>query len=122
MFVIPGDNIVFFDVDNTLIMWDPPEDQLDKAVDLPMLESPYGQDFVKVVPHKAHLTMIQRHYQLGNTVVVWSKSGPRWAEHVVKFFNLQDYVHAVCGKPSCFYDDLKPEEFMVERRYFTNKD
>lgn len=127
---LEGENTIFFDVDNTLIMWDPdPNDP--RIVKLPSLKTTTvysessGQyveihETVNVVPHKHHLDMVKRHKQLGNTVIVWSKSGPQWAQNVVEFFGLTDYVDLVCGKPSCYYDDLKAEEFMVDRRYSQN--
>lgn len=122
MYYVEGDNIVFFDVDNTLIMWNPdPNDP--RVIDIPTLfghwvgDGKFTPETMKVIPHKEHLERVKGHKRLGNTVVVWSKSGPRWAQHIVNHFGLQDYVDVVCGKPTCFYDDLKPEEFMGERRY-----
>lgn len=126
MLFVEGDNTIYFDVDNTLIMWDPPVGD-PRIVHLPSLHKVYvgtlgksditTPDTVEVIPHLHHLEMIKRHKQLGNTVIVWSKSGPRWARNVVEFFELQEYVDLCIGKPSCFYDDLRAEEFMVDRRY-----
>lgn len=114
MYHLQGDNAIFFDVDNTLIMWNVDEND-PRVVWIPSL-APNGEA-VPVVPHEHHLLMIKRHKQLGNTVVVWSKSGSLWAKQIVEYFGLTSYVDLVCSKPSCFYDDLKPEEFLVDRRY-----
>lgn len=122
MHFVKGDNVIYFDVDNTLIMWDPPAYD-SRIVQLPTLHyinDSHGDlmpQYVEVIPHEHHLNMIIRHKQLGNTVVVWSKSGPLWAQNVITHFGLTEYVDVCMGKPSCFYDDLKAEEFMVDRRY-----
>jgi hypothetical protein len=127
MYFLKGDNTIFFDVDNTLILWNcDPEDprtiwipslKINKALQSGVIQ----YETVPVVPHEKHLLMIKRHKQLGNTVVVWSKSGPEWAKNIVEYFNLSEYVDLVCGKPAVIYDDLKPDEFLTDCRFLDNK-
>lgn len=126
MFVLKGDNTIFFDVDNTLILWNcSPDDP--RTIWIPSLKID-GYDSngkaiyeaVPVVPHEKHLLMIKRHKQLGNTVVVWSKSGPEWARNIVEYFGLTGHVDLVCGKPAVIYDDLKPHQFLTDCRFLEN--
>lgn len=116
MQVIEGDNAIYFDVDNTLIMWNP--DPMDpNNMWIPSLKT---GELVQLLPHKKHIDLLKHHARVGNTVIVWSKSGPQWAKHIVEQLYLTTYVDLVVGKPSCFYDDLKPEQFMGSHRYFDN--
>lgn len=126
MFVLKGDNTIFFDVDNTLILWNcDPQDP--RTIWIPSLKvdgvnenGTVSYEHVPVIPHEKHLLMIKRHKQLGNTVVVWSKSGPEWARNIVEYFGLSGYVDLVCGKPCVVYDDLKPDQFLTDCRFLNN--
>lgn len=126
MYFLKGDNSIFFDVDNTLILWNC-DSQDPRTIWIPSLKTnginedgTTAYESVPVVPHEKHLLMIKRHKQLGNTVVVWSKSGPEWARNIVEHFGLTEYVDLVCGKPAVIYDDLKPDQFLTDCRFLNN--
>ncbi len=114
---IKNDNVAFFDVDDTLIIYDYPPDREDEALDISL--SPLVS--ARVVPHKRHIEMIKLHKSWGNGVVVWSRSGWEWAKIVVEKLGLTDYVDAVMCKPMYYYDDKKCYDFLRDHRYQEDK-
>lgn len=122
MIVIRG-NTVWFDVDDTLILWNPPKDQLEsRGIDITCPKSmtlnddgelvDCGSWTTKVVPHRVHVEQLKKHKLRGHKVIVWSAGGEDWAEAAVKALKLEDFVDIVVEKPSWIYDDIKPEDFM----------
>lgn len=114
MIEIEGDNIAFFDVDDTLIIYEYSPDRIAEAVQVGLENSDF---LVQVVPHKEHIQTLKMHKTWGNTVVVWSRSGHRWAKTVVKALGLEEYVDLVISKPLYYYDDKNAHEILGERRY-----
>lgn len=100
----------FFDVDDTLILWNPTVEQKLKYgvinyVDLAGIE-------VEFVPYFPHIEQLKKHAVRGHTIVVWSAGGSHWAALAVKLLKLEEYVSVAMAKPTWFYDDKNPEEFM----------
>ena len=114
MIQLKGDNMAFFDVDDTLIMWEYPAERESEAIEV-CIEGTlfYG----KGVPHKRHIEMIKRHKAWGNGVVVWSRSGSEWANAVVKALGLENHVDLVMSKPYYYYDDKPCCKILGEHRY-----
>lgn len=104
----------FFDVDDTLIMWSPTQDQIDKYGIVTVND--YGEEEI-FVPHIPHVEQLKKHAVRGHTIIVWSKGGSKWAEKAVKILNLQNYVAITMAKPEWFYDDKQPEEFMGKPQF-----
>jgi predicted HAD superfamily phosphohydrolase YqeG len=94
--VIKSDRVVFFDVDDTLILWKKPE------VDLPSINI-NGKTFWI---HTEHLRYIRKYHVLGFKIFVWSNSGYKWAEKVMKKLKIDKIVTAMC-KPHRVFDDCK---------------
>lgn len=117
--VIRSDNIIYFDVDETLVFWRTDnynDDDLVKVVD------PYMRtDIVKMVPHKRNIDLLKRNKGQGRTVVVWSAGGCLWAESVVKSLGLEEYVDLIVAKPSVYVDD-KPMEIWGLNRVYLSKE
>lgn len=95
MKVIESDRTAFFDCDDTLILWK----KVDK--DLPTV---YINDRTFQV-HVAHVQKIKDYHTMGFTVIVWSNSGHKWAESVVKALGLEDKVDFAMSKPHRVFDD-----------------
>lgn len=112
MNVHKSENVIPYDVDDTLIMWE--KSSLTSGI--PILDPTDGKT-VYVVPHKPHIKMLRRHAARGFTIIVWSQSGYQWAEAVVKALGLEDVVAEVFTKPSTYVDDLPVSEWMNERVY-----
>jgi len=132
MIVIPGNNIVFFDVDDTLILWSPTQEQLEKyGIDITCDKSmipnwksepvPSGVWITRIVPHNVHIEELKKYKMRNHTVVVWSAGGYNWAKIAVKALKLEDYVDLVISKPTWIYDDLSAAEFMPKNRWLKNE-
>lgn len=131
MIVLPSDNSVHFDVDDTLVMWNPTQEEKEKYgihVTCPgskilhhtgvISESPSWVEFL--VPHFTHIEQLKKHKARGHFVCVWSAGGWEWAEAAVKALGLEQYVDLVISKPSWTYDDLQAEQFMPKSQYMAN--
>lgn len=112
------DNVAYFDVDDTLIFAEDDISSLTREdlLEMATISMPNGFD-TKVRVHSKQVERLKMHKKWGNGVIVWSKSGYRWAEAVVRALNLEEYVDVVLSKPTYYYDDKKCEQFMGEHRY-----
>lgn len=101
----------YFDVDDTLVMWDV-ENAQDRADHIWI-------DGHCLVPHMAHIRKLKGHRKAKHIVVVWSAGGSDWAEQVINALNLQEYVDLIVSKPDIYYDDLRSSEFLpgYKRKY-----
>lgn len=98
---------IFCDVDDTLIMWNPPKDLHSQCVKLNT-----GGYYVFCYPHKPHIELLKEFKSRGHIIVVWSAGGADWAETVVKKLQLESIVDLVVSKPTWYIDDLPSELFM----------
>lgn len=119
-FVLKSDNLIYFDVDETLVFWRTDnyhEDDLVKVLD------PYtrGNEFVKMVPHQRNIDLLKRNHGQGRTVIVWSAGGVFWAESVVKTLKLESYVDLIIAKPSVYVDDRPMEDWKLNRVYLSKE-
>lgn len=110
MVAFKNDQAVFFDCDDTLVLWNYPADT--PGSDLIWINN-YGTS-VPVMPHKKHIEQLRAHRVRGHQIIVWSAGGWEWAQAVVTMLGLKDCVDAVMSKPAWFYDDLTSSEFMPE--------
>lgn len=113
MKVIQGDNVYYYDCDDTLVMWD----NKHKTETNTVLFNCHG--FAEnLVPHKGHIEHLKKAKKFDKaTIIVWSAGGWEWAKTVVETLGLEDYVDAVMTKPSYYIDDLNCKEFMGTRIY-----
>lgn len=121
MTLIPNQNLVFFDTDNTLLMWDKNHDvQHDDSVEI---RDPYDNyKTLHLRPHKVHCRLLRQYKGRGFTVIVWSKAGCLWAEAAVNVLGLADYVDFAMTKPDKYVDDaIKIEDIIGNRIYFEEK-
>ncbi len=114
MIQLESDNVAYFDVDETLILYKYPLTKHEEAIEIRMDDS---LPSVVVVPHKQHIETLKNHKAWGNGVVVWSRSGYKWAAAVVRALNLEPYVDLVAAKPFYYYDDKKCCQILGEHRY-----
>lgn len=128
---MPSHTAVFFDCDDTLVMWSPTPEQSEKdgvdfecpgsfaMIDGELKPSPSWK--TRLVPHKKHIEQLKLHKMRGHTVVVWSAGGWDWAEAVVKTLKLEQYVDLVINKPIWAYDDLPPSEYMPKSQWMKDE-
>lgn len=111
MLTFPTDNSIFFDVDETLVLWSFPADRHEET----LLIDNWGY-LTRLLPHKTHINQLIKHKNAGHSIVVWSQGGVNWATNVVKALKLEEYVDVVMCKPFWFYDDLPATAFMPEEQ------
>lgn len=145
MKVLPCSQTTFFDVDDTLIMWNRPSVDDPNAIEITCPTSralraiqdlnedgsltpdadvepiEVGTWVERVTPHKKHIEQLKLHKLRGHTIVVWSAGGWEWAEAAVRALKLEKYVDLVIEKPTWYYDDLQPHEFMGKRYYLKDE-
>lgn len=108
-----GNRNTFFDVDDTLMEWkqcDPSDPNACKITN-------NGYVFYKR-PIQVHIDELKNQKMAGNTVVVWSAGGARWAEAVIKALKLEQYVDVVLTKPDFYYDDKDVNYWFPKKRYY----
>lgn len=111
----------YIDIDDTLIIWNPPKDQLDKhGMDFDHTYDNGDRRTGKILPHKVHIQQLKEHAMRGHTVILWSAGGEEWAYAAAKSLGLEDYVSYTIEKPIFAYDDKKPNEFF-ETKYMEDK-
>lgn len=112
---------IYFDVDDTLVLWHVNLDDVPKV----KIISPPSKHFVGqleefevpeyeeyLTPHLKHIEELKKLKLKGHTIIVWSQGGHDWAASVVKGLNLEEYVDYVIEKPTKYYDDLDSRTFM----------
>ena len=107
MIVIDDKPIAYFDVDDTLVMWDYDAEALE-FVEINRMCMPV---------HRIHVEIMKKHKARGHTIVVWSQGGSEWAEMAVKALGLEDTVDIIMPKPYWAYDDLPYDKALGERKY-----
>jgi len=116
--VIKNDRTVFFDCDDTIVMWD--HENHPDALTFRDILDPDPNACYSLVPHKRHIAMLKTFKRQGFSVVVWTQGGHLWAEEVVKVLGLEEFVDIAMAKPDTYFDDIEAKDFM-QRRYFKSK-
>lgn len=111
MKVIKATRSVFFDVDDTLVIWDW------KSVDpegkgLVTIKDPNGGCSELVLPHYRHIELMRQFKARGHTVYVWSQGGHEWAAEVCRILGIENLVDYVLDKPNWYVDDLHVNAWM----------
>jgi hypothetical protein len=139
MIVIPCNQPVYIDVDDTLLMWekpspnDPraiavkcPSERYKRAIDEMGIETDElviekGEWVEYLIPHIKHIEQLKAHKLRQHTVIVWSAGGWQWAKCAVEALGLTEFVDVVMEKPMWCYDDLPPSEFMPKNQWLKNE-
>lgn len=117
-YLLDSTNTIFFDVDDTLIMWGK-KHQKDRT-DVINIPDPYIRGHVmNFTPHRTHINILKRNFFQGRQVVVWSAAGATWAKTVVEKLELEEYVTLILEKPSKYVDDKAMDVWYPQRVYLT---
>jgi hydroxymethylpyrimidine pyrophosphatase-like HAD family hydrolase len=109
MFYLEGSQVVYCDVDDTLLFWDWPTSDTENTITL----EPWNDgDKVRLTVNLELIEQLRKHSARGHPIVVWSQGGFLWAKTVVEALGLQKYVSVIMEKPTWVYDDLPCNEFM----------
>jgi predicted phosphatase len=102
---------VFFDVDNTIILWD-----MSKYPDLNTVDVVHINGTATVAVHQKNLNMLVRLWKCGRFIVVHSGNGHAWAASVIRALGIEDCVDLVLDKPGDLYvDDMPAGHWLGER-------
>lgn len=115
MKVIKSDNVIYYDCDDTLVMWNSPADIRHKAISF----DNYGWN-ENLVPNYKMIDSLKRSSEKGAHIIVWSQNGYKWALEVVRKLQLTAFVDMVQTKPALIFDDIAPQEFI--KRAYINPD
>lgn len=106
MITITNRNIVAFDVDDTLILWDEHSKDLTYPTEGRLVViCPYDGKPYSFLVHQRHVDFLKREKAKGSFIIVWSRSEGAWANAVVKALGMEDYVDISMGKVTKFIDD-----------------
>lgn len=117
--VIENKKSVFWDCDDTLVMWDDQFTQPGGKKE-PFIDC-YDGATLYLKPHKKHIQKLKGYANSGWHVVVWSAGGWKWAKTVVYTLQLEGYVDIIMGKPEICFDDLPVGEGVGRREYYQDK-
>lgn len=109
--IVENELLVFFDVDDTLVMWEP------LSPDHIEVKNPYNTDSDWVKPHQGHIKILKDRHARGSTIIVWSAGGYKWAHAVVEALGLSQYVSFIMSKPFMYVDDKEASQILGERLY-----
>jgi hypothetical protein len=112
MIIIENEHIAAFDIDQTLFMHD-------ESSTCGIINPNSGSQIFGYANLK-HIELMKQFKGRGMFVVVWSKSGTKWAEAVVKNLELTPYVDLIISKFDRYVDDLKAHQVLGERIYLND--
>lgn len=109
---------IYFDVDNTLIMFLP---FVKKRKDKITLRVEGSRDFlIDAYPHKKHIKTL-KHLSKNNRIICWSKAGRNWAKKVCDTLKIDKYVNLYLNKPMFYFDDLDVNQWFGKRIWMNDK-
>lgn len=116
-------NVITFDVDDTLILWDEKSRDLKASTEGRLVViCPYNGLPYSFLVHERHVDFLKREKAKGSFVIVWSRSEGAWAEAVCKALNLEDYVDLAMSKPTKYVDDVTDVDHILGTHLFLDKD
>lgn len=113
MQLIDNEHIVAFDIDETIFMHG--GDIFDENT--VYITNPYSNSEIHGSLNKNHYELLKQYKARGMFVIFWSKAGMKWAEAVIKEFQLESYVDLVMTKLDKYVDDLEAPQILGERVY-----
>lgn len=118
MLKLSSDKVAVYDIDDTLIYFNPTTEQIEKHG----IRYEYEPGmFTYFVPHLVHIEQLKKHRSRGHCNIVWSAGGVQWCETVVKLLELEPYVDLIICKPSWAYDDLPASEYMPKSQWLKDE-
>ena len=107
---IEKEQVVAFDCDDSLVIWDPAPELVDFTI-----------DGIPVAIHHKHVAALKRFKARQQFVIVWSAGGALWAKEVVRLLELEPYVDLCMAKVSWAFDD-RPLSELAELCYIGHPD
>jgi hypothetical protein len=113
MKVIKSEQVVFFDVDNTLVY--PAEKYKGHQGALVEVYDAVTKKHVLMRVNEPNMRLLLEEKHRGSFVIVWSRGGYEWAANVLRALDLESKVDLVMSKPLVYYDDLSIDEWLTYR-------
>ena len=123
MISLESEPLIFFDVDDTILIWDDQCMQYDET--RIAIRDPYNDKikaYYYLIPHKKHIDILKDHAQKGYSIVVWSSGGALWAKAAVEALGLTDVVTLTMAKPTKYCDDLPANETLTTNVFVKDLD
>lgn len=111
MTVLETEQLITCDIDETLISWEQP------AGNRITFRCPYTGDLLYVTPMYANIKVLTNHLARGTKVLVWSRSGYKWAVAALQALRIDHDNIIVASKPIGYIDDKPCQEWMGEQVY-----
>ncbi len=114
MKIVKSERVTPFDVDCCLIYpnaegnEDMPGVMIYDAVDQKYLHLKYNPNMVR---------LLREEHERGSYIIVWSRSGWKWAKNAVIALGLETYVDRVMSKPIVYFDDTEIQDWLKDRVY-----
>ncbi len=115
MIVLRNENVIFCDVDETLVHHDTADLKTVDVVD------PITGSHVVVGVNETMVRLVKEESHRGSIVVVWSRGGYEWAESVVVALGLESAVDYVMSKPHAYFDDKDISDWLKHRVFIDPK-
>ncbi len=114
MTVTDNEQVIFVDVDDTIVMHD-----AEKYESLPgvTVKDPYSGINMYLHYHPAHVLLIQERAMRGAHIKVMSAGGYLWVKAIITALRLEDYVSECLSKPIAIIDDLPIEQALCKTTY-----
>ena len=109
------ENVVCFDVDQTLIIWGKGPEDCDTWMQCDSTGVMEGG-----VAHKEHVEALKKHKKDGHFVIVWSAGGGQYARNACIGLGITEHVDLCLDKPMQYYDDIDCSKFMGRTTYLGN--
>jgi hypothetical protein len=118
MQVIRNERVVYFDVDDTLVIHREifVYDHHDKTV-VSVVDPIDINNIIHLGINQPMVRLLKEEYARRSYVIVWSRGGFAWAKAVVEALGLEQYVHTVQTKPAVYFDDKPIQEWLLDRVY-----
>lgn len=112
MITFQSNSLVFYDVDDTLVLYNDDKSWGKNNKEAVRIKDPYLQinefdepKYLYLKPNEATISLLKAHKASGKTIVVGSKGGWKWAKEVVTILGLETLVDMVMSKPDAYIDD-----------------
>lgn len=122
MTIIENENISYFDVDDTLILY-PHDISSEEALKLgyKYFTDIYSNESFLAKPSEAHIKLLKSYRERGFFNIVHSGAGYRHAESIIRQLGLEEYVDQIQTKPMRYIDDLISDKWMGTHLYLEKK-
>lgn len=115
MKITESEQILYVDIDNTLVRDCKTEDGVNIRIDV---LDPYSSNTLVKSKMLKNIKIVRDRKARGAYIIAHSANGYKWVVEVIKALNLEHIVDEAKSKPVGFLDDLESAEWMGSRIWF----